>query len=122
MKKVRWTVKTELIFMVLIPAILVAAGTCLCGYLRLQEGILTQIEHSLQIAATSMQDVYKEIEGDWKIEDDVLYKGKVEISGNYDVLTASMEELNATINMMSEAANSLRMMADDLTWNIGFFK
>ena len=99
MKKVRWTVKTELIFMVLIPAILVAAGTCLCGYLRLQEGILTQIEHSLQIAATSMQDVYKEIEGDWKLEDDVLYKGEVQISGNYDVLDEMKEKNNVDITL-----------------------
>lgn len=84
---------TKLLMLCILPMILVCVVTVLISASSLRSGIETEIQNSLKIVATTLEETYSTLyEGDYhKAKDGAVYKGEKKISGN-NKLFKSIEE------------------------------
>ncbi|MDE6023844.1 MAG: cache domain-containing protein [Lachnospiraceae bacterium] len=91
-KKVRVSLRKQLLFMSIVPCVLLALFITFIAISKTKEGMKNETMLGLQGMVTSMTGAYNGLaEGDYYIEDGCLMKGDLNITENMDVLDAMVE-------------------------------
>lgn len=93
-KKVRGSIRTQLLIMILVPLIIQSVVLTYLAATNIEMGMQEQALQGLKGAAISLEHLYEQVDsGDWSMDvSGKVTKGELQISSSYDLLDALKED------------------------------
>lgn len=101
-KNRKLNIMVRLLLIAIIPLMLCCIVLVVGGSMSINEGLKTKAEDSMKYLASAVRGSYYNMEGDFEIRDNELYKGEYNLTKNSDDMDTFVNELDADVTICYE--------------------